>query len=438
MARNSIRARIQRRIIPLVLLSWVAASGFVYFGTRAELSDALDSQADVMAAALARLQGSNLAPEALGQHFERYQDDYLIRIWNSQGTLVFDSLEALTGASGEVSAGAENSQSIWQERTYVTGAGEQIQIARLGRETNELILQIAASSLLPLALAFLGSVVLVLQLLRGGLSPLDQLSGELAGRSASDLQPLAEDGRADELQPITQALNGLFGRIRGFITRERRFVDDAAHEMRTPLTVIKAQCQAIDTTRLDPETRERISSIVEGVDRMSSLSASLLDQARAEQAPPPLTRQRLLPLVRGAVADLLPEAEACNVELELNALADPWAECAAEDLSLIVRNIAENAIKFSAPGSRVLVTVKPGSIQVEDSGPGIPPAFREEVFKRFVQLKEAPQNGSRPGTGLGLSIVRALAQRNSMRPAISSSPELGGVLFDLRFTPAGG
>jgi signal transduction histidine kinase len=423
-------------MIPLVLLSWVAASGFVFFGTRAELADALDSQADVMAAALARLQGSTLAPEALSQDFERYQDDYLIRLWDNQGGLLFDSQEAKYGQAAGVAANETANSRRWQERTYVTETGERILIARLGQETNEVILQIALSSLLPLGLAFLVSVVLVLQLLRSGLSPLNRLSDELTGRSASDLLPLKEDGRAEELQPITLALNGLFSRIRGFISRERRFVDDAAHEMRTPLTVIKAQCQAIDPAGLDPATRERIGNIIEGVDRMSDLSARLLDQARAEQDAPPLSPQRLLPLVRSVIADLLDEAAEQSVSVELSDLADPWAECAAEDLRLIVKNIAENAIKFAGPGGQVLVTVRADGVLVEDSGPGIPPAYRDEVFKRFVQLKDAQQTGTRTGTGLGLSIVRALSERNGMQAEISSSPDLGGVFFSLRFTPA--
>ena len=338
MRKNSIRSRIQWRLIPLILSCWVGASALVYFGTRAELRDALNAQTDIMAITLAKIQSDEIDPADFGKELKHYGDDYLIRIWSSNGEFLFDSQTTLLDGSSAFPRSAKpvTLGSEWRQSEYHTQSGGRILIARLKQESNELVLQVALTSLLPLALAFLGSILAVLFFVRNGLRPLTQLSEDLTNRSAAELKDLPDQDQAEELQPIVTSLNGLFDRIRGFLARERRFVDDAAHELRTPLTVIKAQCQAIDPATLDAEAKERLDSVVEGVDRITQLSARLLDQARAEQPASKMSSVKVAPLLRSVLADLMLEAEDAGVAVELACTDEPIIQCVADDLRVIL------------------------------------------------------------------------------------------------------
>lgn len=435
MRKNSIRSRIQWRLIPLILSCWVGASALVYFGTRAELRDALNAQTDIMAITLAKIQSDEIDPADFGKELKHYGDDYLIRIWSSNGEFLFDSQTTLLDGSSAFPRSAKpvTLGSEWRQSEYHTQSGGRILIARLKQESNELVLQVALTSLLPLALAFLGSILAVLFFVRNGLRPLTQLSEDLTNRSAAELKDLPDQDQAEELQPIVTSLNGLFDRIRGFLARERRFVDDAAHELRTPLTVIKAQCQAIDPATLDAEAKERLDSVVEGVDRITQLSARLLDQARAEQPASKMSSVKVAPLLRSVLADLMLEAEDAGVAVELACTDEPIIQCVADDLRVILRNLVENAIKFSSDPGKVFITLKTDNLLVEDNGPGIPEDQRLHIFDRFFQLPETETAPTKNGAGLGLSIVNSLSQRNGILVSVTDSSELGGASFRLEF-----
>ncbi|MEM7171464.1 MAG: ATP-binding protein, partial [Pseudomonadota bacterium] len=409
MASTSIRSQIQKKLIPLVLLCWVGAAVFIYLGTRVELQDALDAQADLLAVVMARMQSDEINPIDFGKGLDRYKTDYIVRIWSSDGQLLFDSQTSLPDGSYAFPAEAKptEGESGWQITEYRTEAGNKIQIAQLAEETNQIVWQVALAALLPLSLALLGSVLAILYFVRDGLRPLNRLSKVLTLRSASELNDLPNPYRVEELRPIITSLNELFGRIRGFVDRERRFVDDAAHELRTPLTVIKAQCQAIDPSTLDVETKKRLQSIVEGVDRITRLSARLLDQARAEQPASKRTAIQVAPVLRSVLADLTISAEKAGVVIDLQCEEEPEIFGEIEDLRVILSNLAENAIKFaSSPGS-VYVTLTAKGIDVEDSGSGVPRDQQQQIFDRFYRHPNSKAESTPRGTGLGLSIVQA-------------------------------
>ena len=151
MAKTSIRARIQRRLVPLVLGIWLGASLLVYFGTQSELQDALNAQKDVMASVIAQLLDDEIDPSSLSEDLERYKDDYLIQIWNKDGGLSFDSRARQSEDEGAFGPTSSTLGPEWARSDFRTQAGAVIQIARLKQETAELVNQIALTSLLPLA-----------------------------------------------------------------------------------------------------------------------------------------------------------------------------------------------------------------------------------------------------------------------------------------------
>ncbi|MEM8576846.1 MAG: HAMP domain-containing sensor histidine kinase [Pseudomonadota bacterium] len=313
----------------------------------------------------------------------------------------------------------------WDIREYTLGSGERVLIARLEQEADELVLQVAVTSLVPMTLALLGAILTATLLVRQGLTPLTSLSRELTQRSATDLRQLPSADAPDELEPIIGEMNALLARIETSLKRERRFVDDAAHELRTPLSIIKAQCQAIDLDALDAGTRTRLENISHGVDRMAALSRQLLDQARAEQAERPAQDIQIAPFVADICATLAPEAEARGVTLEVVENAKPVRAGAPEDLRTVLLNIVENALKCAGSPGHVRITLSSTSVMIEDTGPGVPGALRDQIFDRFFQANKT----SGGGAGLGLSIVKAIAERSGLVVTVQDSESLKGACF---------
>ena len=416
---SSIRQRLLWRLVPVVAICCFLAAGLVYFGTRAELRDALNAQSDILALTIAGLEGETISRASFGEGLERYGQDYLIRVWDADGTLLVDSHADLYGLldSTALEPAPSTLDEGWDIREYVLGSGERILIARLKQEAEELVLQVAFTSLVPMALALLGAILTATVLVRQGLTPLTSLSRELTQRSASDLRQLPAADAPDELEPIIGEMNALLARIETSFKRERRFVDDAAHELRTPLSIIKAQCQAIDFDNLDASTRTRLENITQGVDRMAALSSQLLDQARAEQSASPAQDVEIAPLVAEICATLAPEAKARGATLEVITKAKPVYVGSTEDLRTIVRNILENALKFAGSPGRVQLTLSEICVMIEDNGPGVPEDLRDQIFDRFFQLNKAGGQGA----GLGLSIVNAIAERSGLTVTVHDS-----------------
>lgn len=435
MRTDSIRQRLLRRLVPVVAVCCFIAASLVYFGTRAELRDALDAQSDILALTIAGLEGDTISRTSFGKGLERYAEDYLIRVWDAQGELLVDSNIALQSiveeAKLETAPTALGTE--WNIREYVLNSGEVVLIARLKQEADELVLQVAFTSMMPMALALLGAILTATVLVRQGLTPLTSLSRELTQRSASDLRQLPMKNAPAELEPIIREMNALLARIEKSLKRERTFVDDAAHELRTPMSIIKAQCQAIDLDGVDKETRQRLENIIQGVDRMAALSSQLLDQARAEQTEVRTEEVHIATVLSDLAAEMMPEAQRLGVEVGVFAKANPIFVGSVQDLRTILRNMLENALKFSGTPGVVRVTLTDRCVTIEDNGPGIPDALRKQVFDRFFQVDKAASQSRIHGVGLGLSIAQTIADRNGLTIAAEESRTLHGACFRLEW-----
>jgi two-component system sensor histidine kinase QseC len=228
---------------------------------------------------------------------------------------------------------------------------------------------------------------------------------EIGRRTLRDLSPLPLEPWPRDLHPLARSINRLFARIDRSVQNERRFVDDAAHQLRTPLAAVKLQAQLIAGEADPAERRAMTSQLVESVDRAADLTERLLTLARLEarrgagEGGGDLRAETV-----AAMADLAPLAARRGVELSFEGPpslpgGDPLL------LRLIAANLVENAIHHAPAGSEVAVrlSAEPGvrRLAVLDGGPGIPPAEREKVLERFYRGEGASPRGS----GLGLSIV---------------------------------
>jgi two-component system sensor histidine kinase TctE len=245
-----------------------------------------------------------------------------------------------------------------------------------------------------------------------GLLPLRQLSARIRSRDAEDLSPIPVEDAPEELAPLIESLNDQAGRIERNLEAQRRFVGDAAHQLRTPLAGLKSQAQIALREWPDAAVRQRLGRIEESAEQMGRLATQLLTLARADdlrnrlKASAGVDLDALVREVCGRAAD---DALARHVSLGFEA-SKAGAEVRGEPdlLRELFANLVDNALRYSPAGTEVTVRVAsgpPAEVAVDDRGPGIAPQERDLVFGRFYRVLGTGVSGS----GLGLAIVKTIA-----------------------------
>jgi len=273
-----------------------------------------------------------------------------------------------------------------------------------------------------------------------GLRPLRELRQRIEARPAEDLSPIPPEDAPLELSPLLASLNSQLDRVRHHIDAQRRFVADAAHQLRTPLAGLKAQADAALRGDTLEEARGRLVQIEQSADRLSRLVAQLLSLARADNAltqAPPGETVNLDALLREVCENSAEHALARPVELGFDASAG-GATVTGSPLLLreLFANLVDNAIRYTPPGGEVAVRVRSGPphrVVIEDSGVGIPEDERELVFERFHRVLGTGASGS----GLGLSIVRTIAGIHGAEVTLDVARAEGGTRFTVTFLGSG-
>ncbi len=280
-------------------------------------------------------------------------------------------------------------------------------------------------------------------LLRAGFAPLRRIGQDIAQRSAKDLSQLPPSP-FKELAPVVDSVNGLMARLQERLEREREFLLDAAHEMKTPLAVIQLNAESLqqDAAPRPNEVERRREALLrmnEGVRRATHTVHQLLALARsgADHEAMDLRCLDLVALVRDRIVLRSQLALQRGIEVELEAPEHCALLMNRESLGALIDNLVDNAVKYSPAGSLVKVSINPGEQDIElavlDQGPGIPLAFRQKVFERFFRLPDQSQSGS----GLGLAIVERAAAQHGAQLHLSEGPDGRGLLVSLRFPRTG-
>ena len=298
----------------------------------------------------------------------------------------------------------------------------------------------ALRTLLPIAALVPCLMLVTAFVIARSFRPMVRLAYDLDARMPDDVGELAAEGAPSELQPFLGSINGLLGRMRAILDRQRRFIADAAHELRTPITALSLQAENLDALEMPSVARERLGALRGGMRRTKHLLEQLLTLARQDAAQPTSRETVFLNVVvKGVVADLLPEAAAREIDLGFR-IAES-VPLNGDEFSLIsaVRNLVENAVKFTPNGGRVDLGVyredEMAVLQIEDTGPGIPPEELDRVFEPFFRGRQPAVEGS----GLGLSIVKRIVDRLGGSIAIENitGPERSGlrVTVNLKLAP---
>ena len=278
----------------------------------------------------------------------------------------------------------------------------------------ELVTSIVRHTLFPTLLGSLLLAALLWWAIGWGLAPLRNMAAVIRARHADSLQPLQLEPLPSELAPMQAALNRLLGQIEQLLERERRFIADAAHELRTPLAVLRVHVQNATQARDEAERQQSLGYLLGGIDRATRVVNQLLTLARME---PLIERGEMaqvdvLALVRETLAELTPWVLKQGLELDLEAEeGDYHLNADPGSLGIALQNLVTNAVNHSPAGGRLHVRLSADAqrllLQVEDQGPGIPAEDLERVFERFYS------RGTVQGAGLGLAIVQSIARRHA-------------------------
>lgn len=448
----------------VVLAAMVVA---VWFGARARFVGAFDAtlvgHADALAA-LVEEEGDGIEFEREDAPLPRFLDATspdLFAVLDADGRVLARSprLEALPAFVGAHSVGSTIADFAHAASSYrgIVVAMDRPSIERPGRHVRASVF--FASPLAPLRerldglLATLVSMavgsLLVSALLAAwlawrGLAPLRTLAADASRIGVDDLGARLDDrGAHDELRTLTTAFNDLLARIERAFERERRFAADAAHELRTPVAILKSGVQAaLRTPRDAGRDRDAFESLLVDIDRLNALCESLLVASDVGQGgiDARLTAERWAGEVADAARRAAPRDEAVErLDVALARCAD-WPDLRADPVTTrcIVSNLVQNAFRHGDDRTRVRVSVERDGrgvhLRVEDDGPGVPEPFRERLFERFARA-DAARARSTGGAGLGLAICRATAQRLGGTIAYRPSEPTGSV-FEWTVAPA--
>ena len=405
-------------LVVSMAVAWLATAAVSYVDARHELDELLDAHLTQTASlVLAQADvGSGIVDPEHAPQLHRYERRVAFQLWENGSTLRLHSANAPDtrlsprdeGFSDVAVGGSEwRVFSAWHpEHRYLVQVGERLE-AR-----NEIIGKVAENMLLPLAVALPALAILIWLGIHRAMRPLRLLNHQVETRAPDNLAPVELRKAPAEVAPLVGSLNRLLARVHASIENERRFTADAAHELRTPLSALRAQAQVARGSTDEAERRRALDKVIEGCDRASHLVQQLLTLARLE--PEAFRPERQACDVRAAlqrtIAELAPSALAKDIEI---ALEDGPAVRVAGDgrlLEVLFRNLVDNAVRYSAPRTTVRVRIErtgeSAVVTVADQGPGVPMPEREELGRRFHRLLGTQASG----TGLGLSIARRIAE----------------------------
>lgn len=368
--------------------------------------------------------------------YDSQANDTAFAVWDNTGQQT-DGDGAIILAYQPNVNGFVNTDKWWKASAwrvyYLTDSrnGKTVAVAQPWRERLAVLLESMLEQLLFLLLLLPILLATVWWGVRVGLRPLRQVAHDIEQRHALDLTPIQRDVPT-ELQPLTAALNALFIRVEATLTREQRFTADAAHELRSPLTAIKIQVEALNNKTSDDAQAQHLHTIQRTIDRAAHLIEQLLTLAKLD----PMTQiPHAEPIDWLDVSDhalqsvnVFAREKRIRLHRQMNDGATLPIQGDATLLTLLLRNLLDNAVRYSEPHSEVTLTLDNDCLSVRDQGQGIAEADLPRVQERFFR----PPGQTQSGSGLGLSIVAQIAALHGLTVTLDNHPD-GGVTAILSY-----
>jgi two-component system sensor histidine kinase QseC len=443
---------LQRRLLLYLLISaplvWAVALVASVQSARHEVNELFDTEMirlarQVQVTLLTATSVPATLPPAPGEGSESAGEsdvrDLAVAVWDADGRLLQSDREGVqltrhADATGFVDEALQGE--MWRVYYLQSPGGEWLVAAgQKLYERDELVFDLTTSQMVPWLLVLPVLLAAMAWGVRRALAPVRQMAQSLQARGADDLKAVPDARLPAELKPLVRAMNGLFLRIEDTLERERRFNADAAHELRTPLAVLRAQWDVVRRAASPEQRADAEAKLTAGIDRMARLVEQLLALSRLESATslPTLHEVSWPQVVEQAMSDCLPLAQRRGIEL-----ACEWPEPGQHPLPLLgdeallvvlLRNLLDNAVRYAPGGSSVLLAIGTERLTVENDGQPLPAAQLQRLGERFYR----PEGQFESGSGLGVSIIRRIAALHGLEVVFGTRAGGQGVKVTVGF-----
>lgn len=442
---ESVQLRLSLALSLTIVLVAVAASAFVFVSALDEAHELQDDTLRQVAMLYDRQHMTLHYPEGPALEGDDEESRVIIQhladgsqaLANGDETLPLPLPATLVDGLATVDVGGE----AFRVLVHSTSRGERIAVAQEVGARDKDARESAWRSLLPFLILFPVLLLVVGDLVRKLFRPIASLAAEIDRRGEQLLHPIDEQHLPAEVRPFVVAINRLLARVAQAMDGQRRFVADAAHELRSPMTALSLQAERLAACSLQVSARERLLPLCQGIERSRQLIDQLLSLAAAQAAVPrPQARIGVHAVYRRVLEDLLPLAEQKHLDIGVEGSADVQLLINPMDLFTLIKNLVDNAIRYTPAGGTIDLCLAQTDtcvcLQVKDSGPGISVEEHDRVFDPFYRTLGSGETGS----GLGLSIVRAIAERVGARVALGFTDETSrrGLCVSLWFPCARG
>lgn len=415
----------------------VCAAATSYLLARNEASDFLNNQLRQIALYVSDTP-SGPAAGLVSEEPHDPEDDFVIQVWDAAGRPLRQSHPSIDIPRQQATGFADISTTHDNWRVYTLATPNRtVQISQEMSVRQELAANAALQAALPIAILIPLALLTLSWIINRIVARLNRLAVAVASRDTAAEDPVPIDDVPAEVIPFVSAINQLLTRLRALLERQRRFISDAAHELRTPLSALQIQIDNLRHDDRDGRFAQRLAELEAGIGRASSLVSKLLRLARydAREAAPTPRPIDLVQLALDTVARLTPLAESRSIDLGITRRDEAIAIGALADFEIILGNLVENAVRYTPLGGTVDVAVEVAGqearVEVRDTGPGIAEEDMPRIFERFFRAR--PQDTE--GSGLGLAIAKAAAERQGVRLALAPREDRSGLVACLIVRP---
>lgn len=437
MKKMSLRLRL---IISFLIVStcvWTAAAIISWQESRDQMDEFFDTYQLLLARQLSTADWTNLTADMQKKSnrlIENVDDDgeeedeaLGFAVFNRRGEMIFNDDENgrdfiyTPEASGFVNQKIGRKKDMWRI-FWLTSADKNFTIA-VGQELefrDDAALELVEETLLPWLVGLSVLLLAVIWMVSRELRPLRRIADELSERDSDNLHPLSLSGQASEILPLIKAINTQFSRIEQMLQRERGFISDSAHELRSPLTALKVQLEVAQLADDDAAARHQaLQKLNQGIDRSTRLVEQLLALSRLDSAAAAANDEPLdwPALVNAAVNEQLPAAEEKKINIKTSTDGSAPTTCGQPLLwALLLRNLLDNAVRYSPEEAQISIELKDETLSVTNSNTVVAAEYLPRLKERFFR----PAGQKSTGSGLGLSIVERIAELHRCRVALTN------------------
>ena len=434
---QSLRAKLLWYLLVAISLVAAAQAIIAYRTALAEADAMFDYQMQQMAMSLRTgfAIGAKSGGDIKIEEAENF--DFAVQVWTTEGLRVFPTTSRVELPAHTALGFATVQTRNTNYRVYSIASGSQvIQVVQDLSARHEMAGTLALRTVGPMVVMVPLLMMVVWWVVTASLATVSRVRSQVAARQADDLRAVSEAGLPDEIRPLVHELNLLLQRMRQSFDVQNKFVADAAHELRSPLSALKLQVQGLRRAADEAAREVAINRLGSGIDRSTRLVEQLLVLARQQASTVAGVKSKpvnLTNVARLALTDAVPAALARQIDIGLDNADDGMVMGHEEALHIMIRNLLDNAIKYTPLAGKVDLAIHDheGNIvlTVEDNGSGIPVQDRTRVLDRFYRVPGTVASGS----GLGLAIVRDISKLHAATLLLDSSPRLGGLRVTVAF-----